>query len=237
MVFQKEGQEAYLVRNGNKAVFTVITHPDKYTSIENGPVINGRQEKVFVFHSREKIDSLSRKVFKISLLELEKRCAMKFYGELKDPNTHITSIFAYATLNGNVVENKSLVNGKLWSTVNVGSLVTSYGKKGVGYKYHWRYLNECGVVNTVESNSQGIGNMGQCGQSGYFSPLDAKAKTTTINDGVPFAYNPVTNTATMDPSKKRIVIIYMGGEVISGKEESNQAYLDLDTGICTTFAK
>lgn len=227
LVFESRNQKAYLAVNGNKVRFTVITHHDQYTSVRNDP--KNPSKKIFVHFTRAQVDSLSKKYFRFDILELERRCAWVFTGEFKNPETHLTSFFPWATVEGGKVINKTFVNGKPVQQLNLSNLITANGRTGFSYSVRWNLLNECEVTSTSNLIA-GEGNMGQCANSDWLERFDTRAKELHYSFGSTFTYNRITNAAQYNNSKKSYAVLYMGEKPISGKEASAQCYINLSTG-------
>jgi hypothetical protein len=218
-------QTCILTKTGSAGKFSVQTE-----IIEYGQYIN---QKLVKF-SRNTIDSLSRLQLKMTITQLEAKCSQVFTGEYRDPSTNITSIFAYATFDGSTVYNNTYINGKQYSTISTTSLRTALNKTGFGYMFQWRFLNECALGGTVDSDMAGLGNFGQCGKSAFVERTDQLAASINIAQGGAFNYS--GSTAIFDSSKSQWVILYMGEKPISGKETSTQCWLNISTGQCQTYA-
>lgn len=227
LVFESRNQKAYLAVSGNKVRFTVITHHDQYTSIRNNPA--KPSEKIFVHFNRSQVDSLCKKFFRFDILEMERRCAWIFSGEFKNPQTHLTSFFPWASVENGKVIHQTFVNGKPVNEVNLSSLITANGRTGFSYQVRWNLLNECGI--TASSNLiSGEGNMGQCVNSDWLERFDSRANELSYSFGSSFSYNKVINSVVYDNSKKKYAVIWIGEKPITGKESRSECYVNLSTG-------
>ena len=218
-------QTCIFTKTGNTAKFVVQTE-----IIEYGQYIS---QKLVKFN-RETIDSLSRLQLKMTITQLEAKCTQTFAGEYRDPAKNVTSIFAYATFDGNKVYNNTYINGKQYSTISTTSLQTALNKTGFGYMFQWRFLNDCAPSGTVDSDMAGIGNFGQCGKSAFVERTDQLAASVNVTQGSAFNYT--APNVTFDNSKSQWLILYMGEKPISGKETSTQCWLNIATGQCQTYA-
>lgn len=224
-ILQRTNQECYLVKAGNAVRFHIITHPEEYTSLRSGK---------FEKHSRAYVDSLCRAVLKISIDEMESRARMTLSGTYRDPNTSITSLFAYATIEGGKVVNRTFISGRQWDSYNASNKLTANGRTGFGYMFQWRYLNGCTPDQTdVASLMEGFGNFGQCGKTAWLERTDPLSASVSYTFGPAFSNGSIV---TFDQSKSPWVVLYLGEKPITGKEASTQCWLNLLTGECSTFA-
>jgi len=217
-------QELYIVNKGSDFVIHLISHPATYQDLEG---------QKFFERSREFVDAAARRGLGISLEELESRGRLTFRGKYRDLNTHLCSFFPYAEIVGGQIINRTFINGKQWNTINQGSLIKPDGRNGFGYMFQWRFRNECPLSGTSTGDMQGMGNLGQCGDSGWFDKNNPLA--TSINYTFGSSYSFALSNVTFDNSKKKVVVLYLGETPITGKESSNQCRIDLDTGLVTTF--
>jgi hypothetical protein len=224
LVMKSAEQEVYIVHKGNDLFLHLISHPKEYQDLEG--------QKVFQ-RSRAFVDSLSRKYFKFDLLELESRTRLTFRGTYRDPNTFINSLFSYAVVEGNRVYNRSYVNGRQWNEINLQQMRWLPNLQGFAIGFEWRFLNECVPLNTVESNTQAQGNFGQCGKSLLLDRFNPYAASHTFELGSAYKY--ALNNVTFDASKSAYIILYLARLPVNGKEASSQCYLNVKTGVCTTF--
>ncbi len=233
MVFSTKNQEAYWSENNGRVIFTVVTHPDRYTSVRNDPANPSR--KTFVHFTRNQVDSLCQRIWKIDILEMERRSAMRFYGEYRDPATNMVSFFPYASIENGKVINKTFINGKPYDTVNLSNLRTANNRTGFSFMFKWRYLNGCALSGTSSGDMAGIGNMGECGASDWLERFDSKSQSVSFTTGPVFTNNKITNTVQFQLDKPKYIILYLGEKPISGKESSNVCYVNIDTGLVSTF--
>lgn len=232
LVFTNCNQEAYFAHNNGKVLFTVVTHHEVYTSIRNNPA--KPSEKIFVHFTRQQVDSLCKRIWRIDILEMERRAAMRFYGEYRDPATNLVSFFTYASIENGKVINKTFVNGKPYDQVNLSALRTANNKTGFSFQFNWRFHNECLPTGTSSGDMSGIGNAGRCGDSGYFERTHPFSQSVNYTVGTAYNYNKVSNTATFAADKSKWVVLYIGEKPISGKEASSACYVNIDTGTVST---
>lgn len=218
-------QTCIFTKTGSTAKFSVQTE-----IIEYGQFIN---QKLVKF-SRATIDSLARLQLKMNITQLEAKCAQVFSGEYRDPAKNITSIFAWASFDGDRLYNHTYINGKPYTTISTTNLRTANNKSGMGYMFQWRFLNECAGTGTVDGDMAGIGNFGQCGKTAFVNRTDQLAASVDVVQGSSFSYS--GSTVTFDNSKSQWVVLYLGETPITGKEISSQCYLNLATRQCQTFS-
>lgn len=217
-------QDCYLLKQEGTVEFKVISEILEYKTYISG------QWQTF---SRAVLDSLCRANLKFPITTLEERCATTFRGIERDPSRYITSIFVWAELDNGKVYNHTFINGELYSDVNTSKLYSVTGRMGFGYMFQWQFRNNCNSLGTVDSDMTGYGNFGQCGKTPFVHRTDPLAESISVSLGSEF--NLSGDNVTFDPDKSPWIILYLGETPLTGKEYSNQCYLNVITGECQTY--
>jgi hypothetical protein len=153
-------------------------------------------------------------------------------GAERNPETHVTSLFATVTqVNGNTYRGHIWINGKPVSEVNTALLTTSFGTRGIPIgAVRWKFLNECvpgdggqmSSTNVMGSLYYEYGNFGTC--DGKSSGLNEPAMTVTVQSGDTFDYDATSDVVTYDTDRKFVLWFNYETQGANGKNEGADGY-------------
>lgn len=216
-VFSSNKQTAYLTTNGATHRMTVIAKVEDSRTYLVG--------SKWVTLSRFQIDSICKKVLKYDINTLESKCRQVFIGGPKDPATWVTSIFGVIVKNGNTYENHTLINGKLYSTINYQSLKTPWGNPLGELSFSWVVYNDCPIPAVKPTDGNSTGNFGECFRRMY-SSFQSQSQSITITAGNSFSSNAQGNV-TYDSSKECAVQLVVHRHPMPEKNTEQEGYWNL----------
>jgi hypothetical protein len=216
-VFSSNRQTAYLTTNGNIHRFSVVTKVDDSRTYLVG--------SKWVTLSRFQIDSICKKVLKYDINTLESKCRQVFVGGPKDPNTNVTSIFGVIVKNGNAYENHTLINGKLYTTLNYQALKTPWGGNLGELSFSWVVYNGCEIPAIKATDGNSTGNFGECFRRMY-SSFQTQSQSINITSGNTFSSNAQGNV-TYDSSKECSVQLVVHRQPMPEKNTEQEGFWNL----------
>lgn len=218
-IFQSPSQTAYLTTSGTVHRFTVVSKIS-----ERKFHINGKWESF----TRERIDSICKASLKYDITTLENKCKQVWTGGAKDPAVWVTNIFGVIERNGDQYTNKTLINGRLYSTFSYQSLKTPWGGNLGELSFSWVVYNGCEVPAVKPTDGNSTGNFGECFRRMY-SSFQPQSQSITITSGSSFSSNAQGNIV-YDSSKPVIVQLVVHRHPMPEKNTEQEGYFNPATG-------
>lgn len=217
-VFSNDRQSAYLTTSGNVHRFTIISKIEDRKFYIGGKWMN---------FTRNQIDSICQKALKYNISTLEEKTKLVFTGGSRNPETHVTSIFGVIEKNGDTYLNKTLINGKVYSTFNYKPLITPWGGQLGDLSFSWVVYNGCAQP-TVIQDANSLGSMGECFRRMY-SSFQSQSQSITVTAGTSFSSNAQGNII-YDQSKPAQIQLVVHRHPMPDKNVEQEGYWSLTKG-------
>lgn len=218
-VFSNDRQSAYLTTSGNVHRFTIISKIEDRKFYIGGKWMN---------FTRNQIDSICQKSLKYNITTLEEKTKLTFVGGPRNPETHVTSIFGVIEKSGDTYYNRTLINGKIYSTFNYKALITPWGGQLGELSFSWVVYNMCAVPAVKPTDGNSTGNFGECFRRMY-SSFQSQSQSITVTAGTAFSSNAQGNVV-YDASKPAQIQLVPHRQPMPEKNAEQEGYWSLTKG-------
>lgn len=136
-----------------------------------------------------------------------------------DPTKCVTSITAHVVVEDGIAYNRTLINGKPWQSVDMRTLITSWGKTNTSYVWRWWGWGDFASGNIVRGDVTFIS---------QHDKNDPKGQTLNIAKGSSGSYNQSTHTFTYPQSDDEPIYIMLQLEYLPAnykQAEARQYYM------------